>query len=74
VGCALITKGVVAFGELSRFGHVGHGGRPWLVGWDGGGGERGSGDGWLAQEGWLQQVFKLAQDLHVSSPPPTSNH
>jgi hypothetical protein len=27
--------------------------------------KRGSGKGWLAQEGWLQQVFKLAPKLHA---------
>jgi hypothetical protein len=53
---------VVAFGELSRFGHVGHGGRPWLVGWDGGGVERGPGGALVSQEqrgGQLHNILVL---------------
>jgi hypothetical protein len=48
VGYALISRGVVVFGEPCRFGHVGYGGRPWLVGWDSGGVRWGQEGGWLA--------------------------
>jgi hypothetical protein len=57
--CGLITRGVVAFGELSQFGACGAWGRPWLVGWDGGDCGRGPVDGCLSQEGWQLQVINV---------------
>jgi hypothetical protein len=43
VGCGLINREVGVYDGPCRFEHVGHGGKPWLVGWDGGECEREAG-------------------------------